>query len=160
MKERLVSKSEEKYIRDGRAPTPENESISRLMSANKAKNTTPELLVRKYLWKDGFRGYRLNYKKVVGRPDIAFSKKNIAIFVHGCFWHRCPICDLELPKSNRGFWKEKFRKNRERDKKKIDTLENNGWRTFVIWECQTKEKSPIPKEIMSKITRLYNIDPK
>lgn len=128
-----------KYIRDGRAPIPEKESTSRVMSANKAKNTTPEILLRKYLWKNGIRGYRLHWKNAPGRPDITFPGRKIAIFVNGCFWHRCPYCNPSLPKSNTDFWEKKFARNKARDKKKIEDLKKLGWRTLVIWECQIKD---------------------
>jgi len=88
------------------------------MKGNKAKNTKPELLLRKALCSTGIRGYSLNWKKVPGKPDIAFPGKKIAIFVNGCFWHRCPICDLPLPKTNIEFWKNKFIRNVERDRLK------------------------------------------
>ena len=68
------------YVRDSRSPKPLNDSVSKVMSANKAKNTKPELLLRKALWKDGHRGYRLNWKKVPGRPDIVFPNININHF--------------------------------------------------------------------------------
>lgn len=124
------------YLRDGRAPIPKSEAISKVMSANRGKNTKPEILLRKALWAAGLRGYRCNYKKVPGRPDIAFPEKKIAIFVHGCFWHRCPNCNLPLPKSNRAFWKLKFDKNVERDKKKTQGLKKEKWKVLIIWECQ------------------------
>ena len=126
------------YVRDSRSPKPLNDSVSKVMSANKAKNTKPELLLRKALLKDGHRGYRLNWKKVPGRPDIAFPSKKLAIFVNGCYWHRCPKCDLSLPKTNTKFWKEKFDKNIKRDKKKNDELLSLDWNVLVFWECDIK----------------------
>lgn len=92
------------YIRDKRSPKPKNAAVSKVMSANKAKNTKPEMLFRKALWAEGIRGYRCNYKNAPGRPDIAFPKKKIAIFVNGCFWHGCPYCKMPLPKNNTEFW--------------------------------------------------------
>lgn len=127
-----------KFLRDGRAPIPENESTSRLMSANKAKNTKPEITFRQALWNSGIRGYRLHWKKVPGKPDIAFPAKKIAVFVNGCFWHRCPHCQPPNPKAHSAFWTDKFAKNVVRDKKKIDLLIQNGWKVFVVWECQIK----------------------
>ena len=126
------------YVRDSRSPKPLNDSVSKVMSANKAKNTKPELLLRKALWKDGHRGYRINWKKVPGRPDIVFPSKKLAIFVNGCYWHRCPKCDLSLPKTNTKFWKEKFDKNIKRDKKKNDELLSLDWNVLVFWECDIK----------------------
>jgi len=127
------------YIRDGRAPIPKKEITSKIMSAIKATNTKPELLLRKALWASGLRGYRLHWKKVPGRPDIAFPGKRIAIFVNGCFWHRCPNCKPAMPKSNLAFWEEKFNKNIHRDRLKIKSLKKLGWLTVVIWECQLKK---------------------
>ena len=108
------------------------------MSSNKAKNTKPELRLRKALYADGVRGYRLNWKKVPGKPDIAFPGRKISIFINGCYWHRCPHCELPLPKTNTEFWKEKFEKNIKRDKKKEKELLDLGWTVLVFWECKIK----------------------
>ena len=124
------------YIRDGRAPIPAKASTSRLMQANKAKNTKPEMLLRKALWLAGIRGYRLHSSALPGKPDIAFTKLKLAIFINGCFWHRCPKCDLPLPRSNTDFWREKFNANIVRDQKKVRALRKAGWHTITIWECQ------------------------
>lgn len=124
------------YIRDGRSPIPKKESTSRLMSANKAKNTKPELKLRKALWNFGLKGYRLHPKDIPGRPDLIYRKYGLAIFVNGCYWHRCQKCKPSFPKSNVDFWKGKFQKNKERDRRKIQELEFEGWKTIVIWECE------------------------
>lgn len=124
------------YIRDGRAPIPENESTSRLMSKIKGRNTNPELNIRRELWQKRIRGYRLHWKKAPGTPDISFPGKKIAIFINGCFWHRCPNCNPPMPKSHSNFWFNKFQKNVDRDKIKIQQLNENGWRTITLWECQ------------------------
>lgn len=108
------------------------------MSSNKAKNTKPELKLRKALYADGIRGYRLNWKKVPGKPDIAFPGRKIGIFINGCYWHRCPYCELSLPKTNTDFWKNKFEKNIKRDKKKEKELLDLGWTVLVFWECKIK----------------------
>ena len=126
------------YIRDKRSPVPLNANVSRVMSSNKAKNTKPELRLRKALFADGVRGYRLNWKKVPGKPDIAFPGRKISIFINGCYWHRCPHCELPLPKTNTEFWKEKFDKNIKRDKKKEKELLDLGWTVLVFWECKIK----------------------
>lgn len=133
-------KANKTYLRDGRAPIPVNESTSRVMSANKGKNTKPEISLRKALWHHDLKGYRVNYKKLPGSPDIVFTKHQLAIFVNGCYWHRCPLCDLPLPKSNQEFWKEKFKKNKKRDFKKISELEEIGYKVLVIWECRVKSE--------------------
>ena len=108
------------------------------MSSNKAKNTKPELKLRKALYADGIRGYRLNWKKGPGRPDIAFPGRKISIFINGCYWHRCPYCELSLPKTNTDFWKKKFEKNIKRDKKKEKELLDLGLIVLVFLECKIK----------------------
>lgn len=124
------------YLRDGRAPIPEKEITSYIMSQIKSKNTKPEIKLRKEMWKNGIRGYRLHWPKVPGRPDIAFPSRKIAIFVNGCYWHRCPNCIPSFPKTNPDFWKLKFEKNRIRDKLKITQLKREKWKVLVIWECK------------------------
>lgn len=109
------------------------------MRSNKSKNTKPEILFRKALWQAEIRGYRLHWKKAPGKPDIAFPGKKIAIFLNGCFWHRCPKCNLALPKNNREFWKKKFGRNVERDREKVEALKSENWQVLVIWECELKE---------------------
>ncbi|MFD0863218.1 very short patch repair endonuclease [Sungkyunkwania multivorans] len=142
---------ENTYRRDKRSPTPKSEAVSRVMSANKSKNTKPEILFRKALWKAGFRGYRLHQKKLPGRPDIAFTTKKVAIFVNGCFWHRCPHCKLKLPKSNTQFWEEKFTKNIRRDQAKQAELAKHDWKVLVVWECELKKNMEAQVEKVKKL---------
>lgn len=140
------------YLRDGRAPIPESEMTSKVMSANKGRDTGPELTLRKALWANGLKGYRVHKKDVPGRPDISYPGRMLAIFVHGCYWHRCPHCDLPLPKSHMEFWKEKFERNKERDARKVKELEERGWRTLVVWECEINEDL---ESVMSRVAELY-----
>lgn len=126
------------YIRDGRAPTPHNAATSRVMSANRGRDTSIELLLRRALWREGVRGYRVGPKGVPGRPDIVFPRKKVAIFVHGCFWHACPKCALATPKTHSKFWNDKFARNKERDARKISELKESGWRVLVAWEHDIK----------------------
>ena len=141
-----------KHSRDKRSPVPKSASVSKLMSANKYKNSTPELIFRKHLWKYGLKGYRVHYKKVPGRPDFAFVSKKIAVFINGCYWHRCPHCNLAMPKNNIDFWKDKFERNVKRDKNKIEMLHAMGWKTITIWECNIKNN--LESEI-SKVLEYY-----
>lgn len=141
------------YSRDGRAPVPKKEATSRIMSSIKSRNTRPELILRRALWDHGIRGYRLYWNKVPGRPDIAFPGKKIAIFVNGCFWHRCPYCNPPIPKSHSGFWENKFDRNIERDKRKIELLTNNNWKVMVIWECKIRNEL---KNCLSTISSIVN----
>ncbi len=129
-------KNKKAFIRDGRAPIPKRRITSEIMSRVRAKNTTPELILRSALTEKGLTGYRLHYKKVPGSPDICYPRKKIAIFVNGCFWHRCPHCGPSFPKTNVSFWRNKFEKNVDRDKNKIKLLKRNSWKVIVIWECQ------------------------
>ena len=116
-----------------------SEATRHVMQANKSKNTKPELLVRRALRKAGLPGYRLHWKKCAGRPDICYPGRKIAIFVNGCFWHRCPHCNLPDPKSNKEFWQAKFARNRARDAQNHKDLVDAGWTVIVVWECALKK---------------------
>jgi DNA mismatch endonuclease (patch repair protein) len=127
------------YIRDGRAPIPEKELTSRVMSANRGKDTTPELVLRRQLNQRGLRGYRLHRKGVPGRPDLSFGPQRLAIFVNGCYWHRCPRCQLPLPRTHTDFWRAKFEANRHRDAAKTALLVGSGWKVLTFWECEIRD---------------------
>lgn len=127
-----------RYLRDGRAPVPKKESTSRVMSANRGRATGPEVALRQALRRAGVSGFRVNQKGLPGRPDLAFTRARVAVFVHGCFWHRCPYCRLPLPKSHTAFWSAKFERNRARDIAKGAGLREAGWRVVVVWECQVR----------------------
>ncbi len=135
----FMKEEKKTYLRDGRSPIPLNERVSKAMSSNKGKDTKPELVFRKALRDVDASGYRLHWKKAPGRPDIAYPGKRIAVFVNGCFWHRCPYCNPPLPKTHTEFWRRKFERNVERDREKIEALKKDGWTVFVVWECQIKE---------------------
>lgn len=108
------------------------------MSRIKGKDTKPEEIVRKYLFKQGFR-YRKNDKKLLGKPDIVLPKYKTVIFVNGCFWHKHDGCKYFVwPKSNQDFWKEKIENTVERDKKNNELLTKMGWHIIVVWECELK----------------------
>ena len=109
------------------------------MQGNKRRDTTPELKVRRMLRELGFPGYRLDWKKAPGHPDIAYPGRKIAIFIHGCYWHHCPTCNLPIPKKNPEYWEAKFRRNQERDERTRAALEADGWKVAVIWEHQLKK---------------------
>lgn len=115
------------------------------MRANVAKNTSPELRVRAMLRKSGFPGYRLHWRGAPGRPDIAYPGRRVAIFVNGCFWHRCPKCKPPAPKSNADFWNRKFALNAERDARKVRELEASGWTVFTVWECETRDDAALAR---------------
>jgi len=113
------------------------ESVRRSMQGNTSKDTKPEVKLRKALWEAGLRGYRKNYPRWPGKPDIAFVGKGLAVFVHGCFWHDCPICKAgKLPATNTRFWRAKIERNRQRDGENLDALRSAGIVAIVVWECE------------------------
>ena len=123
------------------------EKRSWVMSRIRSKNTEPEKLVRSMLHAMGYR-FRIHRRDLPGNPDIAFPKRRIAIFVHGCFWHKHEGCQKSRdPKSNKTFWLNKFQKNVERDRKNQEALEKNGWAVHVIWECETDDIQSLSKRI-------------
>ena len=128
------------------------------MAAIHSKDTKPEMIVRKGLWKRGFR-YRLNHKRLPGHPDLVLRKYRTCIFVNGCFWHGHNValprmedvgCKMEdvivnsecckIPKANREFWVAKIRRNKERDKEEQRKLAEMGWHCITVWECELKPK--------------------
>lgn len=110
-----------------------------MMSAIKAKNTQPEIMLRRYLHARGFR-YRLHVSSLPGKPDIVLSKYRLCIFVHGCFWHQHEGCKLaSIPRTHSEFWIKKFASNKRRDEEVKIRLLNLGWRVFEIWECGLKK---------------------
>ena len=109
------------------------------MSRIRAKNTKPEMLVRRFLFAHGFR-YRLHDKKLPGKPDIVLPKYKIVIFVNGCFWHGHEGCKyFVLPKTREEWWREKITGTMERDKISLASLTSLGWEVILIWECQLKK---------------------
>jgi DNA mismatch endonuclease (patch repair protein) len=125
------------------------EARSLRMGRIAAKNTTPELRVRRLVSSLGYR-YRLHVGDLPGRPDLVFASRRKIIFVHGCFWHRHedPRCRLaRLPKSRLDFWLPKLQGNCERDKRNISVLRSGGWGVLVIWECQLPRKSVLTRRI-------------
>ena len=120
------------------ADTKSKEERRKNMAAIKSKNTKPELIVRKYLFSQGFR-YRINVSSLAGKPDIVLSKYRTAIFINGCFWHLHKDCKYFVwPKDNAEYWKNKILGNVERDKRNYDSLIAAGWKVIIIWECQLK----------------------
>jgi len=114
------------------------ETRSRVMSNIRSEQTAVEIALRKYLWRKGWKGYRINVKDLPGKPDIVYASKKVAIFVDGCFWHKCPRCFVE-PESNRDYWLPKIQMNIERDIKQNIMLENLGWTVVRIWEHEIEE---------------------
>ena len=114
------------------------ETRLRVMRSIRAKNTRPELVVRRALWSLGAR-YRLHATDLPGRPDIVMRSRRAVILVHGCFWHLHDDCTLaRLPKSRPEYWPRKLLRNRERDQRNSEELARLGWRALVVWECEIR----------------------
>ena len=122
---------------------------SQMMAGIPGKNTKPEILIRKLLYRLGFR-FRIHNDKLPGKPDIVLKKYQAVIFVNGCFWH-CHECHLfKWPKTRPDFWKKKICGNVKNDIKNRRTLTTSGWRICTIWECSLKgKKRKKPEEIAS-----------
>lgn len=111
------------------------------MALVRSKDTTPELRVRRFLHRSGLR-FRVHPRGIPGSPDIAIRTKKIAVFVHGCFWHRHENCKrTRVPKSRLEFWNAKFNQNEQRDERVRDTLRVLGWTVVTIWECETSNEA-------------------
>ena len=124
------------------------------MAAIRSKDTKPEMIVRRGLWRRGFR-YRLNHKRLPGHPDLVLKKYRTCIFVNGCFWHGHGLHEVQsekltfdfvnsecckIPKTNREFWVAKIRRNKERDKEEQKKLAAMGWHCITVWECELTPK--------------------
>ncbi len=129
---------------------------SRNMAAICGKNTKPEVLLRKELFARGYC-YRLNDKKLPGKPDLVLKQYKAVIFVHGCFWHLhgCPL--FKWPSTRAEWWKEKLEGNLARDQRQLRALQEQGWRTLVVWECVFKGKHRLPlNEVLDQIESWLN----
>ncbi len=115
------------------------------MSRIRGSNTKPEILVRKFLFSNGFR-FRLHDKKLSGRPDIVLSKYRSVVFVHGCFWHGHKGCrKFVIPKTRTDFWMNKINTNISNDRKNTAALEKDGWKVLTVWECELKNEETMQK---------------
>ena len=134
--------------------TVSKERRSEIMSHIKRKNTSIEVLVRKQLFASGYR-YRINYKKLPGKPDIVFTKKKVAIFIHGCFWHEHEIgCRYShIPQSRQEYWTEKISRTKARDIDHIAKLESDGWRVVTIWVCEIRKSFT---DVIYRIEQIIN----
>ena len=126
---------------------------SALMSRIRGKNTAPEMIVRGYLWRAGFR-FRLHSTALPGKPDLALGRFGAAVFIHGCFWHRHEGCPFyRLPKTRSEFWDEKLRGNQLRDVKAVNALAGAGWRVGIVWECTLRSAPQATCEKLSQWIR-------
>ena len=128
---------------------------SEIMSKISGKETKPEILVRKFLFANGFR-YRKNDKRYPGKPDIVLPKYKTVVFIHGCFWHghNCPAG--KPPETKKDFWKQKIKGNIERDKRNKTELQKQGWKVITIWQCELKNKEIREKTFTELTNTLHN----
>lgn len=127
---------------------------SRTMRAVKSRDTKPEMVVRRLIHRAGYR-YRLHRSDLPGKPDLVFSSRRKAIFVHGCFWHghSCPRGN-RVPKTNQAYWIKKIQGNKKRDANSLSALLKMGWQILIIWECQLKDH----EELLSKAIHFLESD--
>ena len=117
------------------------ETRSYNMSRIRSKDTKPEMLVRKFLHKNGYR-YRLHVKDMPGKPDIVLPKYKTVIFIHGCFWHGHEGCKYYVvPKTRTEWWLNKINGNIANDEKVVKALQEKGWKVITLWECELKPKT-------------------
>lgn len=130
------------------------EKRSWLMSRVKGRDTKPEILVRSFVHRMGYR-FRIHRWDLPGNPDIVFPRHGKVIFVHGCFWHGHEGCPRsKRPTTNKGFWNEKLDDNIERDKRFRRALQRMGWKVFVVWQCETRK----PEKLLLKLERILHDD--
>lgn len=139
--------------------TVDSATRSKMMSAIRGKDTGPEMVVRRFLHRQGYR-YRIHRKDLPGKPDIVIPRLKVCIFVHGCFWHRHPGCPFATtPKTRPEFWSEKFQKNVTRDLANINALEAAGWSVLIIWECQLRKEPETLSRLEQKLRLLSRVKP-
>jgi len=121
------------------------------MSRIRGRDTVPEKRVRSLLHRLGFR-FSLRNRKLPGNPDIVLSRRKVAIFVHGCFWHRHKGCkNAVLPKTRAEFWLGKLEGNVERDRRNATALKQQGWRVLTIWECEVGEEPRLSQKLLAEL---------
>lgn len=126
---------------------------SEIMSRVRAKNTRPEMVVRRMLHAAGYR-YRLHASDLPGKPDLVFASRRKVVFVNGCFWHRHRDCALaRLPKSRTEFWTEKLERNRERDERNVAALRQQGWEVLTVWECEVRDPAVLMPRVVAFLER-------
>ena len=123
-----------KYVSGPVGPSPRTRSnaVSKSMKSNRRRGTQPELLLSRRLRK------RILKTHLPGSPDFVYPRQKVAVFVHGCYWHRCPIHARSLPRTHAAFWKRKFARNVERDRLNREELESMGWKVLEFWEHEVK----------------------
>lgn len=131
-----------------RRSAPRSEPIGRSenMRRIRSKDTAPELTVRRLLHSLGYR-YRLHRKDLPGRPDIVFPGRRKVIFVHGCYWHAHGCKVAHTPKTNEAYWSPKLQRNVERDQRNTSDLQQAGWQTLTVWECEARNTAKLKSRL-------------
>lgn len=126
--------------RDHKSPFPvQIQGFLTLAAKRISEDTKPELVVRSFLFRHGFR-FQPHVKVLPGHPDIVLSKYKTVIEVRGCFWHRHPGCrQTTTPSTNVEFWQEKFKRNVDRDRKTEKQQKELGWNLIVVWQCELQK---------------------
>ena len=133
-----------KPVTPGKSPVSVSLAVSKSMRGNRSSRTQPEIIMSRLLRRE------ISKNNLPGKPEFIFAREKIAIFVHGCFWHRCPRCALKIPRTNREFWRRKFDRNQERDQLVRQELEALSWKVIRIWEHELRRD---PLEIRERILK-------
>lgn len=127
-----------------------------MMSRVRGKNSEPEMIVRRLVWRLGYR-YHLHRRDLPGKPDLVFSGRRKVIFVHGCFWHRhdCPA-GKQFPETRQEFWIPKLERNAERDREVQKALCDMKWEVLVVWSCQLKDIDRLVSKLVEFLDPVHN----
>ena len=120
------------------SPPASSAAVRSSMVGNRSFDTKPEIAMREALTASGLKHFAVR-SNLPGTPDIVFETEKVAVFVHGCYWHRCPYCSLRLPATNLDYWTAKFARTRARDKLNARTLRAAGWSVVIVWECKLRK---------------------
>ena len=131
--------------------TVDSATRSAIMARVRARDTKPEMIVRRIAHGLGFR-FRLHRRDLPGSPDLVFPRHKAVIMVHGCFWHRHAGCKYATtPRTREGYWKNKFHGNVVRDRRNEAELSDLGWRVMTIWECETRDPEAVAERIRAHL---------
>src|SRR2546422_6725104 len=135
-----MARSELSSHRGQRPTRATSEHISSVMKSNRSRGTFPERLMAKELRRLGLTNFATNVASLPGKPDLVFPLERAAVFVYGCFWHRCDRCGIRLPRTHQDYWRRKLEGNRRRDRRVREALRREGWRVLTVWECALQSR--------------------
>lgn len=137
------------------ADTLTTQQRSERMSRIRGENTRPERVVRHHLHASGLR-FKIHVRELPGRPDLVLPKHHVAVFVHGCFWHRHSCQQDKIPKTREAFWRQKFEANKRRDARNKRALRKLGWRVLTVWECTISTPTKASRRLDALVRRIRN----